>query len=104
MDYFFAAGVVGILTSVAFVYITQYYTAGKFRPVHEIAEASKTGPATNIISGAAVGFETTLVTAVTIAIALWTSYWLGNQANLCLRPASTSVGSSGPRSRRWACS
>src|SRR6188474_1746200 len=45
--YFFAAGVVGLATSVAFVYITQFYTAGSFRPVREIAEASKTGPATN---------------------------------------------------------
>jgi K(+)-stimulated pyrophosphate-energized sodium pump len=80
--YFFAAGVVGLATSVAFVYITQFYTAGSFRPVREIAEASKTGPATNIISGTAVGFETTLVTAVTISIALFVSFWLGNQANL----------------------
>jgi K(+)-stimulated pyrophosphate-energized sodium pump len=75
--YFFAAGLVGLATSVAFVYITQYYTAGSYRPVREIAEASKTGPATNIISGMAVGFETTAVTAVTIAIALFASHWLG---------------------------
>ena len=80
--YFFAAGIVGLATSVAFVYITQFYTAGSYRPVREIAEASKTGPATNIISGTAVGFETTLVTAVTISIALFASYWLGNEANL----------------------
>jgi K(+)-stimulated pyrophosphate-energized sodium pump len=80
--YFFAAGIVGLATSVAFVYITQYYTAGGFRPVREIAQASKTGPATNIISGTAVGFETTLVTAVTISIALFASFWLGSQANL----------------------
>src|SRR5512145_354845 len=80
--YFFLAGVVGLATSVAFVYITQFYTAGSFRPVREIAEASKTGPATNIISGTAVGFETTLVTAVTIGIALFVSFWLGDQAGL----------------------
>ncbi len=80
--YFFAAGVVGLATSVAFVYITQFYTAGSFRPVREIAEASKTGPATNIISGTAVGFETTAVTAITISIALFVSYWLGNEAGL----------------------
>jgi K(+)-stimulated pyrophosphate-energized sodium pump len=78
--WFFGAGVVGLATSVAFVYITQYYTAGAWRPVKEIAEASKTGPATNIISGVAVGFETTAVTAVTIAIALFASHWLGTQA------------------------
>ena len=80
--YFFGAGVVGLATSVAFVYITQYYTAGTFRPVREIAEASKTGPATNIISGVAVGFETTFVTAITIGIALFASHWFGSQAGI----------------------
>src|SRR4051794_4721037 len=80
--YFFLAGIVGLATSVAFVYITQFYTAGSYRPVREIAEASKTGPATNIISGTAVGFETTAVTAITISIALFVSFWLGQQANL----------------------
>ena len=80
--YFFPAGIVGLATSVAFVYITQFYTAGSFRPVREIAEASKTGPATNIISGTAVGFETTAVTAITISIALFASHWLGEQADL----------------------
>src|SRR5918992_194332 len=80
--WFFFAGIVGLATSVAFVYITQYYTAGAWRPVKEIAEASKTGPATNIISGTAVGFETTFVTAITIGIALFASHWLGTQAEL----------------------
>jgi K(+)-stimulated pyrophosphate-energized sodium pump len=80
--WFFFAGVVGLATSVVFVYITQYYTAGTFRPVREIAEASKTGPATNIISGTAVGFETTFATAVSIGIALFASHWLGEQAGL----------------------
>jgi K(+)-stimulated pyrophosphate-energized sodium pump len=89
--YFFAAGIVGLATSVAFVYITQYYTAGTYRPVREIAEASKTGPATNIISGTAVGFETTAVTAITIAIALFASHWLGTQANL-LNAQGVNVG------------
>src|SRR3712207_8368602 len=90
--YFFGAGLVGLATSVAFVYITQYYTAGTFRPVREIAEASRTGPATNIISGTAVGFETTLVTAVTIGIALIASHWLGEQAG----PAVTNAEGATP--------
>jgi K(+)-stimulated pyrophosphate-energized sodium pump len=80
--YFFFAGVVGLATSVAFVYITQFYTAGSYRPVREIADASRTGPATNIISGTAVGFETTAVTAIAIGIALFASFWLGEQAGL----------------------
>src|SRR5262245_59663964 len=89
--YFFACGIVGLATSVAFVYITQYYTAGTFRPVREIAEASRTGPATNSISGTAVGFETTAVTAITIGIALFASHWLGSQANL-LNDQGVNVG------------
>jgi K(+)-stimulated pyrophosphate-energized sodium pump len=89
--WFFGCGVVGLATSVAFVYITQYYTAGSFRPVREIAEASKTGPATNIISGTAVGFETTAVTAISIALALFLSHWLGSQA-FANDPSSAAIG------------
>jgi K(+)-stimulated pyrophosphate-energized sodium pump len=89
--FFFAAGVVGLATSVAFVYITQFYTAGSFRPVREIAEASRTGPATNIIAGTAVGFETTFVTAITIGIALFASHWLGAQAGI-VNEAGRDVG------------
>jgi len=80
--WFFLAGCVGLVTSIAFVYITQYYTAGGWRPVRSIAEASKTGPATNIISGVSVGMETTLVTAIAIGIALLVSHWLGEQAGI----------------------
>jgi K(+)-stimulated pyrophosphate-energized sodium pump len=80
--WFFFAGIVGLATSVVFVYITQYYTAGTYRPVREIAEASRTGPATNIISGTAVGYETTFVTAIAIGIAIIASHWLGSQAEL----------------------
>ncbi|MBF6606763.1 MAG: sodium-translocating pyrophosphatase [Chloroflexi bacterium] len=90
--WFFLCGVVGLATSVAFVYITQFYTAGGYRPVREIAEASKTGPATNIISGVAVGFETTLVTALTIGIALIASHFLGSQAGLVNAQTGVNVG------------
>ena len=73
----FGAGVVGILTSVAIIYVTQYYTESRYKPVKEIAEASKTGPATNIVIGMSVGYETTLATAVVIGVALLVSYWMG---------------------------
>jgi K(+)-stimulated pyrophosphate-energized sodium pump len=78
--WFVFAGLTGLLTSVAFVYITQYYTAGSWRPVQELARASRTGPATNIISGVAVGFESTGITAIIIAIALGLSFFFGRQA------------------------
>ena len=78
----FGAGVVGIATSVVIVFITQYYTESRYKPVQEIAEASRTGPATNIVAGMAVGFETTLATAVVIGLALLLSYWMGNMSGV----------------------
>jgi len=78
----FGAGVVGIVTSVAIIYVTQYYTESRYKPVQEIAEASRTGPATNIVAGTAVGFETTLATAVIIGTALLLSYWMGSMSGV----------------------
>jgi K(+)-stimulated pyrophosphate-energized sodium pump len=75
--YFFLCGVVGIVMAQAFVYITQYYTEYRYRPVREIAEASKTGPATNIIAGIAVGLECTAIPVLVISVAIITSYYLG---------------------------
>ncbi len=78
--WYFWCGLVGILTSIVIVFITQYYTAGSWRPVREIADASKTGPATVIVMGVAVGFETTFSTAISVGIALMAAYGLGTQA------------------------
>jgi len=80
--WFFAAGLVGILTSIAFVYFTQYYTEARYRPVKEIAEASKTGHATNIIHGFAVGLESTGITVVTIGVALLAAYKFGDLSGI----------------------
>ena len=76
------AGLVGIGLSLAFVYITQYYTAGTWRPVREIAAASLTGPATTIITGIAVGFECVALPVLAISAALGLSYFLGSQVNI----------------------
>src|SRR5881409_3948550 len=68
--WFFVAGVIGILTALAFVFITQYYTEYRFRPVQSIAEASRTGPATNIITGFAVALECTGLPVIVISTAI----------------------------------
>ena len=103
--WFFWCGVVGILTSIAFVYITQYYTSGSWRPVQEIANASRTGPATNIIAGLAVGLENTALPAIAISIALFASYQLGLQAvpPWASPPAPPRRASTAPPSPPWAC-
>ncbi len=80
--YFFLCGVIGIVMAQAFVYITQYYTEYKYRPVKSIADASETGPATNIIAGIAVGLECTAIPVVVISIAIIASYYLGNMSGV----------------------
>jgi K(+)-stimulated pyrophosphate-energized sodium pump len=79
--YFMACGVIGILLSIAIVYITQYYTAGEYRPVRDIAKSSETGAATNIITGFSVGLESAVLPIIVIAVALLTSFGLGQLAS-----------------------
>ncbi len=76
--YFFGCGIIGVLASVAFVFITQYYTEYRYRPVLSIAEASKTGPATNIISGISVGLECVALPVLVISSAILGAYYLGS--------------------------
>jgi K(+)-stimulated pyrophosphate-energized sodium pump len=78
--YFFGAGVVGIVMSFIFVWITQYYTDYAYSPVRGISKAAQTGPATTIIAGTAVGFECTAIPVVVICAAIWLSYYLGERA------------------------
>ncbi|KTB49059.1 sodium-translocating pyrophosphatase [Dehalogenimonas alkenigignens] len=77
-----AAGLVGILASVAILYITQYYTDTKYKPVKDLAQASRTGSATNIVGGIAIGFETALPTALVIGISLLVAYFFGQQSGV----------------------
>jgi K(+)-stimulated pyrophosphate-energized sodium pump len=76
----FAAGLIGILVSYAFVWITQYYTEYRYRPVKEIAKASQTGDATLIITGLSVGMESVAAPVLLITAALIASYRCGVMA------------------------
>ncbi|MCL4395072.1 MAG: sodium-translocating pyrophosphatase [Chloroflexi bacterium] len=82
--FFFWAGIVGLLTSVAFFLITMYYTDSRYRPVKSIANASLRGAGPNIITGLSVGFENTAAPVIAVGLALIASFFLGSQAAAAL--------------------
>ncbi|MDI6777807.1 MAG: sodium-translocating pyrophosphatase [Patescibacteria group bacterium] len=72
----YLASAIGILVTAGMVIITEYYTSKKYRPVKEIAKASKTGHGTNIIMGLAMSLESTAAPVILIVAGILGSFWL----------------------------
>ncbi len=73
----FYAALSGIVATLLIVHITEYYTSKDKPPVMEIAKASRTGAATNIITGMAVGMQSTALPVLVISAAIFVSYGFG---------------------------
>lgn len=70
------ASLVGVGIMVLMVIFTEYYTSTSYRPVKEIAKSSETGAGTNVISGLAIGFESTALPTIVIIIGILASYFI----------------------------
>ena len=62
--------VVGLIAGIIIGQATEYFTSQSYRPTQKVAESSKTGPATVIISGLGLGMISTAIPVVTISFAI----------------------------------
>jgi K(+)-stimulated pyrophosphate-energized sodium pump len=73
----FWAELTGVGLSLAASLITEHFTSTERNPVHEIAEAARTGPATTVLAGIAIGLESSVWAIIAIAIAIGVAIGLG---------------------------
>jgi len=100
----FAATLVGVVIALTLVGSTIYFTSDAFAPVRRIAHASRSGHATNIITGLAVGMKSTVLPVVIVAAGIIVVYGLAGVygiaiatcAMLSLTPVIVTIDAYGP--------
>jgi len=80
----FYATLVGVVATGVIILVTEYYTAREYGPVKDIAKASQTGAATNIIQGLAIGMEATALPVLTIVAAVYIAYAVGGMYGIAI--------------------
>jgi K(+)-stimulated pyrophosphate-energized sodium pump len=78
--WFFGAVVAGLMAGIAIGKITEYYCSDAYKPVKDIAAASETGAATNIIQGLGTGMMSTAAPILVVAAAIIGAFVMGNWA------------------------
>ena len=84
--------VVGLLAGVIIGKATEYYTSQSYKPTQKVAESSKTGPATVIISGLGLGMLSTAIPVVTVGVAIILAYLCANGFQLAFNAQNLSLG------------
>src|ERR1700686_653073 len=90
----FFAALIGVVTTVLIVAITEFFTETAYWPVHLIAKASVTGHATNIIAGQAIGMMATALPVIVIGVGILFSYSLGGLYGIAI-PATAMLSMTG---------
>jgi K(+)-stimulated pyrophosphate-energized sodium pump len=73
----FWAFLAGLLAGIIIGFVTEFFTSYKFKPTKRISESSKTGSATNILSGLAVGMNSTFIPVLVLVTAIYFSFQFG---------------------------
>ncbi len=72
------AVIIGIVLAALILALTGYFTGTEYRPVKDVGKTALTGPATVILSGLSVGFESAVYTALVIGAAVYGAFLLGS--------------------------
>ncbi|MCH8263871.1 MAG: V-type H(+)-translocating pyrophosphatase [Proteobacteria bacterium] len=75
---------VGLTAGLTVGLLTGYYTSEKFAPVQELAKACETGVATNIIYGLALGYKSTVLPYLAIAVSIFVSWELAGMYGIAI--------------------
>ncbi|HYX35455.1 MAG TPA: V-type H(+)-translocating pyrophosphatase [Oligoflexus sp.] len=64
--------------------VTEYYTSHAYKPVREVADASQSGPGTNIIYGLALGYKSSVIPVIAIAVTVYVSWTLAGMYGIAI--------------------
>ena len=84
----FLATLVGLAVTLLINVITEYYTSTKYNPIKKIADASNTGAGTNLISGLAIGMQSTLLPVLVICAGIGAAYFLAGVYGIAIAAVS----------------
>jgi K(+)-stimulated pyrophosphate-energized sodium pump len=74
----------GLWSGLLIGYVTEYYTSHAYKPVREVADASRTGPATNIIYGLSLGYESSFIPVVALATTVYLAFHVAGMYGIAM--------------------
>ncbi|GMT43244.1 MAG: K(+)-insensitive pyrophosphate-energized proton pump [bacterium] len=84
----FLTAAIGEIIAILLLFVTDFFTSERYSPVKSIADASRTGHATNIIAGIAVGLKAPVLPAIIFIFAIYFSYILAGLYGIAIAAAS----------------
>lgn len=75
---------IGLWAGLVIGYITEYFTSNTYSPVQDVADSCRTGAATNVIFGLALGYKSVIIPIFAIAVAIYVSFILAAMYGVAL--------------------